>query len=184
MKMNEILLYINNSEYIRGWLKTICKDIDLREDLFQHCLLEISREDINKLYKLYNKKHLDKYFIQIMRFQYKSTSSSFFKEYINNGFWDKDFIKGIGFGDLKDNDYIDNEYLEINKDIKNKMLVVLIDNLLLKTDPLKVSLFKMKYYEGKSYNEISEYYGINYQVIRNKIIDVRKFVIDNIKKHK
>jgi hypothetical protein len=178
MSLNDILTYINSNKNVDGWIYTISKRRDLIGDLKQHCLLELSKEDLPKLVRLYNSGDLEKYFVQLIRNQYNSTSSSFFKEYVNSGFWSKDFVI---YDDLSQYEDIIFEREVIDTEVKNKDLVRLIEAILMRADPLKVDLFRMKYFEHKSYNEISNYYGINYQVVRNKIRSVRDFVIDSIK---
>ena len=90
--MNRILMYLNSSEYIKGWLNTICKEKQHREDLFQFCLIQITNENIDKLNDLLYKNDLDKYFITVIKNQYKSDKSYFYKQYVNNGFYKKDFM--------------------------------------------------------------------------------------------
>ena len=182
MNITDILLYINNSEYIRGWLRTICKDKSLRDDLFSHCLLQISNEKEERLNSLYIKGDLDKYFIQIMRFQYKSNSSSFYKEYVNMGFWNKDFINLFqNISQFEDSFY---EVDEISKEVENNSLIKLIDGILVGSNPINRELFYKKYYEDKSYKEIAEYYGLSYQVVRLRVKSVRDYLIKTIKKYK
>lgn len=181
MNLNNILIYINNNKNINGWIYTICKRRDLINDLKQHCILELCKEDIDRLNNLYNLGDLEKFFIQIVRNQYNSTNSSFFKEYVNSGFWSKDFIV---YDDITKYEANMIEENEIDIELKNKNLVKKINLILLKADPFKVDLFKMKYFDKKSYNYISDYYGISYQVVRNKIRSVRQFVLDNIKSKK
>lgn len=181
MGLNDILTYINDNKNVDGWLYTISKRRDLIGDLKQHCLLELSKEDLNKLVRLYKSGDLEKYFIQIVRNQYNSTNSSFFKEYVNSGFWSKDFIVYDDLSQYEDSIF-ESEVIDI--EVKNKELVKLIEVILTRAHPLKVDLFRMKYFEHKSYNEIANYYGINYQVVRNKIRSVREFVLDNIKSKK
>ena len=182
MNINEILLYINNNDYIKGWLRTICKDKNLREDLFQHCLLEISRENLDKLNKIYDKGDLEKYFIQVIRFQYKSNSSSFYKEYVCGGFWNKDFINL--FDDLSQFQDVYLEFDDNDKEIENNSLIKLIDGILIGSNPINRELFYKKYYEDKTYSEIAEYYGLSYQVTRLRIKSVKDFLIKTIKKYK
>ena len=92
MTMNDILTYINGNKSINNWILSICKRRDMIGDLKQHCLLEISKENLSKLIRLYNNNDLDKYFVQLVRNQYNSKNSRFFKEYVNSGFWLKDFV--------------------------------------------------------------------------------------------
>jgi DNA-directed RNA polymerase specialized sigma24 family protein len=183
MNLNEILIYINNNKNIDGWLNTICKKRDLVGDLKQHCLLEISKEDLIKLDRLYTSGDLEKYFVQIVRNQYNSVKSSFFKEYINSGFWSKDFII---YDELPKNKYEVLDDNEFDIDLKNKEMLKLINDILTKTNPISRELFIKFYYEGKSYNEIVKFYNINYQPVRNKIRSVRQFILDelNIKSKK
>ena len=181
MNLQHILTYINGNKNIDGWIYTICKRRDLIGDLKQHCILELSKENIDKLNKLYYNNDLEKYFIQIVRNQYNSVNSSFFKEYVNSGFWSKDFII---YDELSKYEDIVSDKEVIDIDLKNKNMVSLIETILMKAHPLKVDLFRMKYFEGKSYNEIAIYYDINYQVVRNKIRSVRDFVLENIKNKK
>lgn len=181
MTMNDILTYINGNKSINNWILSICKRRDMIGDLKQHCLLEISKENLSKLIRLYNNNDLDKYFVQLVRNQYNSKNSRFFKEYVNSGFWLKDFVV---YDDLTQYEDTIFEKEVIDTEIKNKELVSRIEAILMRSHPLKIDLFRMKYFEGKSYQEIADYYGINYQVVRNKIRSVRDFVIDNIKNKK
>ena len=177
--MNKILLYINNSQYIKGWLNSICKEIHYRDDLFQHCLIQITNEELERLNDLYINGNLDKYFIQIMRNQYKSNKSYFYKEYINNGFYNSDFIKlGRNVSDFKTLYFDNNNDNEETKDDEN---LNKIKQILDKADIINRELFIKMYFEEMSYKEISEYYGIKYQNVRLRILKVKNFIKDTIK---
>ena len=180
MNLNKILIYLNDSEYIRGWLKTICKDEQYREDLFQHCLIQIINEELEKINEIYLDNNLDKYFIQIMRNQYNSNKSYFYKEYRNNGFYNKDFIKlGNNITEFK------RLYFDYDKDdyeTKDDENLNRIKSILDKADIINRELFIKMYFEGMSYKEISNYYGINYQNVRLRILKVKNYIKDMIKK--
>ena len=169
--MNKYALLIVNSNKVSKCLTTLCKDKDMKNDLFQFCILKLLDKDELKFKKLVDNNSVEDYFIGMLYNQMNSNTSEFFKVYKNNGFNKNVYINDMTF-DTPDIEFDIEE--RINKDIEQDLLIKRINDGILKCDPLKIDLFNKKYFEDMTYQEISEYYNIKRRSVINKINTVKR----------
>lgn len=176
--MNKYALQVVNSKKVKNYIRYVCSKqnrYDLIDDLFQYCLIQFLNKDVVEFSIKISGKSVEDYFIGIIMNQMKSNTSGFFQEYRNNGFpkvitTTNDVLEFV----QDENSLTDKIIKEVNEDI----LLKKINDAMLKCDPFKIDLFKMKYYEDKTYKEISEYYNINIDSVINKIKSVKKNIKD------
>ncbi len=170
--MNKHIETILNSIKIKKFINIICNKADLKDDLFQFCILKLLEKDINKLNGILSNtnKSVEDYFLGMLVYQIRSNTSEFYKVYRNYGFTKSVFIDVDYIFDILE--YEETEYVE------DDILISKVDSAMLRCDPLKIDLFKMKYYEDKTYKEISEYYNINIDSVINKVKSVKKSIKD------
>jgi len=172
--------YVNiliNSKKIDNFVNKLCRDqgrLDLKEDLFNFCILQLLEKDLARI----NIIDIEYYFMGIVENQMKSDTSEFYKQYRNSGFTRK-FLR-------MSNEPFEVEYVDTGKNkmdlieesLETDYLLNRIDRAILSCHPLKIDMFKMKYYEDKTYKEIAEYYNIHISSVKYRISSVKKQVID------
>jgi len=167
---------IYKSKKIRQFLPKICGSrYQYKDDLMQFCIIKLMEKDIDKLNDklISQKKTLEDYFIGILVNQIRSNDSEFFRVYINGG-----FTKSISINDNFDNEpYTDSSIDDkINKELVDDYKLSKLETILLGCDPINVDLFRMRYYEDKTYREISEYYNISHRSVIWRINSIKKKV--------
>jgi RNA polymerase sigma factor (sigma-70 family) len=178
--MNDVIIdHVMKSESLNNYINFHFrnKDINLKNDFKQEFYLVLLEYDIKELKNIYNRGGIEKFCMQILKNKLESKSNIWYKVYISNGFWDINFLKTYDeyneFDSLPIEDDIiirkEKERLEDNR-------IERIENILLHTEPTSSLLFKLKYFKGYSYNQLSEMTGVNYQVIRNKIKSVLEVI--------
>ena len=172
--MNQYVNQIINSKKIERTIIYLCmkqQRLDLVKDLFQFCLVEFLEKDISKLILTTN---IETYFISIVINQINSNTSEFYKEYRNSGFNRNNKTSNI----IIDPIYEDTLDDIIRDNIREETLLKEINRAILACDPFKIDLFKMKYFDNKTYKEISQFYNISEKRVVNKISSVKKDIIN------
>ena len=164
--MNKYIHLLLTSKKVKNFIKKNCFNQgrpDLEKDLLQFCIVKLlDKDEAPPL----NEKNIEDYFIGIVRNQIVSNTSEFYKDYRNGGFGMKVKLESDDYFNLESEDETDYDWQ------KDKKLDS-IEKALLYCDPLKVDLFKMKYYEERSYLEIAHFYNIKIASVRNKVSAVR-----------
>lgn len=170
--MNKLVEQVMKSDKIKKYIRTICKRYDLIDDLFQFCILQLMEKNVNSLINILNEtnKSIEDYFIGMIVLQYNSNTSEFYKQYINYGFTKSISIKEITTEEVNDDFNLEER---IEKDVKEDILLNKIEIAMIKADPFKIDMFKLKYYENMTYKEISEYYNISQKSVINRINSVK-----------
>lgn len=170
--MNKLVEQVMRSDKIKKYIRTICKRADLIDDLFQFCILQLLEKNIINLSKILKdtNKTIEDYFIGIIVLQYNSNTSEFYKQYVNYGFTKSISIKEITTEEVNDNFNLEER---IEKDVREDILLNKIELAMIKADPFKIDMFKLKYYEDMTYKQISQYYNISQKSVINRINGVK-----------
>lgn len=169
---DEITNYILNNPIINDYFNKV--ETEYKDDFRSHIWLIIMEmiEDNNKyetLKSLYKSGDLGRFIVGIITNQLKSNTSSFTKQYK-----DQNLIYNINTSDIEDT---------YEEKLNTKLIVMEIITLLNNMYFVDAVLFKLYYgidpitntiTSPKTYQEIQELIGINYQAVRNSVIKVRK----------
>jgi RNA polymerase sigma factor (sigma-70 family) len=176
--MNQLIMIIINSKKVKKFIKSICHGQlrwDLEEDLLQFCLLQLMEKDIQKLQPIIQQNKIEDYFIGIMINQMNSSSSEFYKMYRNSGFTK---------GNIVSTSELDMEYDHFNLDEKIKeeakedLLLEKIKKAMMTCNPLKVEVFKKKYFEDMTAKEVALFYNIRVDTVNYYVKSVKKTIKD------
>lgn len=136
---------------------------DLIDDLLNFCMMKLIEKDIE----------VDEdYFIGMVVNQMSSNTSEFYRIYRNYGNSNKFITNEVVEDIIEDN--IFNIDKRILNDINDDKKLNDIKKAMLLCDPLKVELFKMKYYDCLSHKEISEFYNIPIRSVIKMVKSVRE----------
>ena len=162
MILNEALTYYHNSGTIRNmFLKVKADD---RDELKSYIMEIIINQEIKSV-KAYKEGWLDYFVWRLIQNQYFSNTSPFRRKIL----WRSYKTSELDF-DIED--------CKTEEVVSNERFFIQIESILNRQHWYLSSLFKMHFYKGLSYKEISEQTGINYQTIRRDILKT----LENIKK--
>jgi hypothetical protein len=151
----EIEEYIINNKIVNDYFDKI--DKEYKDDFRQYIYLiifELINCNASKIETLYLKDELGKFIIGIINNQLKSNTSSFHKVY-------RKTIDIDNYSYDKVNNELEDLSFEFSKKINYKNLINKIDNL----HPYHATLFKMKWIDGLTINQISKKTKIKYTTI-------------------
>jgi hypothetical protein len=79
MNINDLILIYY--QFIKDTCNNICYESELRKDLFQEILLIILTYNLQSLLELHSKNQLQYFIIKIIKNNYKSKTSNFYRKY-------------------------------------------------------------------------------------------------------
>jgi len=163
MILNEALTYYHNSVTIQNmFLKVKADD---RDELKSY-IMEILIDQEIKSVKAFKEGWLDYFVWRLIENQYFSNTSPYRRKIVSYKTSELDF-------DIEDCGIEDN--------VSNERFFIQIEGILNGQHWYLSSLFKMHFYKGLSYKEISEQTGINYQTIRRDILKTLDIIKNKIK---
>lgn len=180
----KVINYVINSKPINNYIWNILKDNQLQNDFRQELYLIIMEKDENELEEMYSKIYtLKKWLFIIVRNQLKSYNSPFYTKYIKyNNSEDVNDYSNMFYEDYESKE--ERQERELKEDIEEAHTLNKLNRILNHSKPTDAHLFKEMYYNEKTYTEISIEYGINYQIVRNKIMNIENLINELIKNNK
>lgn len=179
--LNEILLFIYNSEKINESIKKICQNKVKEDDIKSHLLIQIIDMDKEKVEEAYRNNYLEFLCIRIIMNQYISNHSSYSKLYGKNK--KVEYIDNLTFLNETQIDMKEHNENQINKNMDDKFLrltdrdkVEYINRILLHIKPANAFLFRLYYFDGLSHSQIGRLIGINRQAVRYSIVNTIKYI--------
>ena len=195
-----IIDYVINDKKINDMISKLVSHYYL-DDFKSHFYLQLLEMDIKKLKKAYIKKYINLLCYRVIRNQYLSKSSSFWKIYRNNGFYkevrvedndltylslesNNDSVVGIieeqELNNIEKIDLLINE-LNLNKESEViEDIIRQINEWLNHRHYYHSELFKMYYFEGMTYKAIEEKTGIYYQTVSYSVKKTLVWIKDKI----
>lgn len=182
--LNTILLYIWNNKLLMVAMKNILsgEDKETLDEFKSHFIQQIIDTDINKLVSLYNKRELDWFCIRVMTNQYRSYTSSYYKEYKNRGKSGDKIIFSII--DDYDESIIDDHKPYIDRPDPNdiiKEIKMLLDtqykNHLI--NHYHKTLFEMYYFSNMKLKDITKLTTINKDAISRSVRKTKEYIKTN-----
>lgn len=179
---SEILRIIWTDKMIDEAIKNVVDKV-YQQDFKSHFILEVSKKDEGDLIQLMKRGELLWYCLKIITNQYKSNTSSFWKEWKNSGLpqsikvdYKDDMSHYEGREDLC---YVDKkEWSEVRNEIE-RLLLIQYDDFL--TNTYHLTLFKMYYFSGKKLKEIKSDTGIDMMAVSRSIKKTKLYLKKEIK---
>ncbi len=178
--MNIILEYVNSSDTINKAMDRFIPSNDRRE-FKQFIIMELVKMDQDKLFDSYKGGYLDLLVYRVMKNQYVSKNSYWFKQ--NN-------TSDVNIDDISDIPYCDDDNTDKERiEMMTKDILIILNNRKYgKNGFLKKqyheTLFNLHFFEGKNYSEIERVTGVNYQSVRNSILGTLEYIKQNINNDK
>lgn len=197
LQRNKIIEIVMNNKSLNSSISKMVSHHYV-DDFKSHFYLQLLNMDINKLNKAYKQKYLERLCYKVIRNQYFSKSSSFWKLYRNSGFWkeykiDDDVTyldKEIDIDMLEESNLKIIEIVEliiddttINRSTDNIINTIIEDvkDILRHIHWYDAELFNLYYIQGYNYSQIENKIGIKHQ--RHIITKSIKKTLDIVKKN-
>jgi len=181
MNKNKLLEYIFTDNEIHKAIKSIV-DTMYHEDMKTHLIEQLIKIDEDKLLKLYNDKELIYFCIKIIKNQYESSTSTFYKIYRNKGqtklFRTYNFTTSENLLDETE-EYIDSP---TPKETLNKLKLLLLNQYEdFLTNQYHKTLFELYYFKKLKLREIQDKTGIDYRTISRSIRKTKAWLKNELK---
>lgn len=163
---------ILKSKKISDYIRRACMKqnrYDLQEELLYYCISELLEKNPID-FKSYSE--VERYFIGIVMNQMNSDTSKFYRLYRNNGFTKSvSNVIDICDIDIEEIELDKDKLVQIDKELQVKLDI--INKTLLACNPFNVDIFKMRYLDDMSFEDISNYYGIKKDSVKYRVKRVR-----------
>jgi len=172
----EVINKLIQSDEVNEFISKI-QPVELQGDFRSHLYLTLVDYDQDKILKAYREKYLGKLVGRIILNQFKSKTSPFWVIYRNQGFR----YYQVSFIEIPKNDIRIEEEDDFDRELWMKEKIKEIDNLLRAREGYHSFLFRLYYFDNKTYQEIEELTGINFQSVRTSVIKTKDWIKNRIK---
>ena len=179
---NKIIESVYNNKLLNEAIDNIVEK-KWREDFKSHFITQLMAVDEAKLIGLYERREIDWFCLKIITNQWKSTTSTFWKLYRNNGF---NGVNPVYYTDVLFNEREEvkeeesifiGDVSEIEKRVEDLLDIQYSEFLI---NQYHKKIFQMRHFQKMSVGEIAEETSIHYRAVLRSIHKTEKYIKNKI----